>query len=151
MWHVSLFTILLTLSAALALWLGGPPERLGALAIIGGYVLTLVAYSSSPLTRFRNLDTGVLIIDVVVFLLFLALALCSTRYSPTWAAGIQLATLVVHVLRLLPPAPFALPYATVLALLGYPVVALVGLGAWRHHRRVNRFGDERSWRTFSRP
>jgi hypothetical protein len=130
----TLFRILLALVALYALLRGGRDERLvGIICVIGTFATQLVLAPVNQ--RFELVETPALIVDIGVFAGFLAIALRSERFWPLWVAGLQLTTLLGHLLkeidiRLLPRA-----YAASLTFWAYPIILILAIGTWRHQRR----------------
>lgn len=87
-------TVLLVIIAGFALWRGGRPERLAVIALI-------VASLASPLVQntsnFNAPQWGIMIVDVLLFIAFAALAWLFGRSWIPWAAAFQLITVVTHV------------------------------------------------------
>ena len=148
MWHVNLFNGLLAVSIIYALLRGGAPERIGAVILFVGCAATALLYSAID-RRFHALEVGVLIIDIAAALAFLVLLLCSTRFWPAWGCAVQVAAVVVHLLRLVPHTPFAFPYALVLALLGYPLPLILASGVRAHRLRLKTRTFDPAWRNSS--
>jgi hypothetical protein len=130
----TVFRILLVLVVLYALMRGSRDERYVAIiCLVGAIVTTLVL---SPLAqRFESVETPVMAVDLAVFAGFLAVALRSQRFWPLWVAGLQLTTIMGHLLKgfesdLLPRA-----YAASLNFWAYPIVLVLAIGTWRRQRR----------------
>jgi hypothetical protein len=132
-----LFRALLALVAVYALLRGSRDERQVALICILGALLT--HYSWSPLHgRLAGLEEGVLTIDLAVFAGFLAVALRSNRFWPLWIAGLQLTTLLGHVLKAADTGLFSRAYGAALMVWSYPIILILLVGTWRGERRARR-------------
>lgn len=129
-----------------ALWRGGAAERIGAGIFIAGFILTGVA-SWRP--NFRSIDVGIFTVDTLMMVAFLILATRSTRYWPIWMAALQAVQVAGHFSRLADQAMIPWVYAVAQALWSYPMMALLILATWRHHRRLKAFGTDSSWRPSS--
>ena len=131
----TVFRIFLALVVLYALTRGSRDERqVAIICLVGAVVTTLVL---SPLReRFATVEVSVLVVDLLVFVGFLAVAVRSERFWPLWVAGLQLTTIMGHLLKgvesdLLPRA-----YAASLNFWAYPIVLILGIGTWRSERRA---------------
>ena len=114
---------------------GGREERWGAILLLGGSLLTMLAGSPAGL-RFVDVETWILIVDIAVLLGFLALALLSDRYWPLWTAALQLIGTLGHLAKL---ADLDMPrngYSFLQAFWSYPMMLTIAIGIWRYHRRT---------------
>jgi hypothetical protein len=122
---------------------GSRDERQVALICLAGAILTTVVLS--PLAqRFESIEAPVMFVDLAVFAGFLLVALRSDRFWPLWVAGLQLTTIMGHMLKgvegdLLPRA-----YAAALNFWAYPIVLILAVGTWRNHRRLQAQVDARA-------
>lgn len=129
----SVFRILLALVVLYALMRGSRDERHVALICLFGAAVTTLALS--PLAeRFKGVETPVFIIDVAVFLGFLAVALRSNRFWPLWVAGLQLTTIMGHAMKEVDSSLLPRAYAAALNFWAYPIIAILAIGTWRHQR-----------------
>lgn len=129
-----LFAVLLLGCLLYAFWRGGWPERVGALNMFVGSVLTVLV--NSPLsTRYASVEVGILIVDVAVLIVFLALALRTDRYWPLWTTALQILVVLAHLARLADPEMIRNGYGFVMAAWSYPQLLAIGLGTWWHARR----------------
>jgi hypothetical protein len=130
----TVFRILLALVALYAFFRGSRDARHVGLICVAGALLTHFAWS--PLhNRFADLETGVMLIDALVFAGFLWVALRSDRFWPLWVAGLQLTTMLGHALKALDTALFQRAYGAALMFWAYPIVLILAVGTWRHRRR----------------
>ena len=131
------FRLFLALVVLYALLRGSRDERHVALICLVGAVLTTLVLS--PLAeRFESVETPVMLVDLAVLAGFIAVALRSERFWPLWISGLQLTTIMGHVLKevdldLLPRA-----YGAALNFWAYPIVLILAIGTWRTQRRVTR-------------
>jgi hypothetical protein len=119
-----LFLAALGAVAVAAVVHGGRDERLAALALVAATVL-------SPLMQrqgFAGPETGILIVDSLLFVALVAIAVRSRRFWPIWAAGFHLCALAVHVAAARLPNLLPAAYAETLVIWSYPVLAAVLLG-----------------------
>ena len=128
----------LLLAACIYAWLrGGWDERIVAVTCLAGTVATMLAVS--PLhKRYSGVEEGLLLVDLAVLAGFVTVALRSKRFWPLWVAGLQLTTFIGHVLKgvdqdLLPRA-----YGAALQFWSYPILIIVLVGTYRHHRRLQQ-------------
>jgi len=139
----NLFRLLLVLVVLFAFLRGSRDERQVALICLAGAILTTVVLS--PLAqRFESIEAPVMFVDLAVFAGFLLVALRSDRFWPLWVAGLQLTTIMGHMLKgvegdLLPRA-----YAAALNFWAYPIVLILAVGTWRNHRRLQAQVDART-------
>lgn len=125
-----LFAALLLSTLALAWRRGGRDERLAALALIGGAVLTPLA----QLRGFAGPEFGIVLVDALLFAALAAIALRSRAFWPIWAAGFQLGALAVHLAAAKMPDMLPAAYAATLIIWSYPVVVAVAMGSWLEGR-----------------
>lgn len=137
-----LFAGLLVGTLAFAWYRGGRDERLGALALVGGAILTPLA----QLKGFAGPELGIVLVDGLLFLALGAIALRSRAFWPLWAAGFQLGALAVHLAAAQMPGILPAAYATTLVIWSYPVVVAVLLGTWFEggSQGPHRAGDRRA-------
>jgi hypothetical protein len=136
----NLFRFLLLLVAAYAFLRGSRDERqVGIVLVIGVVATTLVL---SPISnRYNGLETSVMLVDIAVFAGFLWVALRSDRFWPLWVAGLQLTTIIGHVLKAVDIHLFARAYGAALSFWGYPIVLILAIGTWRATRRARRAAE----------
>jgi hypothetical protein len=114
---------------------GDRAERIGA----GTYLL---AWFASILVQRESNDVlalplGVFLIDLAVLLVFVALAWRSRRSWPVWASGIQLLTVMSHILIIVDLRMPTTSLYTVMNLNGYLIIACLMVGtfwAWQERR-----------------
>ena len=129
-----LFRFLLIGVVIFALWRGGRDERLVAAFCIIGTIMTQLVLGPIP-ERFQNVEIGLLAVDLVVLGGFLAVALRSYRFWPLWVAGLQLTTIIGHILKGLDTALIPQAYGAALTFWGYPILIILLIGTWRNHQR----------------
>lgn len=130
----TLFRTLLVLVALYAFLRGSRDERIVGAILVVGVFATHLAWS--PLSqRFGGLETGVMAVDVIVFVGFLWVALRSVRFWPLWIAALQLTTLLGHVLKAIESDLFSRAYGAALMFWGYPILLILAIGTWRGQRR----------------
>lgn len=129
-----LFRILLAVVALYAFLRGSRDERQVGLICVAGALVTHLAWS--PLQqRFAGLETDVMAVDIIVFAGFLWVALRSERFWPLWIAGLQLTTILGHVLKAVEIGLFSRAYGAALMFWSYPILLILAIGTWRGHKR----------------
>jgi hypothetical protein len=133
----NLFRILLVLVALYAFLRGSRDERFAGAVMVVGAIATHLAWS--PLHhRFSGLETEVMAIDLVVFAGFLWVALRSERFWPLWIAGLQLTTILGHLLKVADVGLFSRVYGAALMFWSYPILLILAVGTWRGERRLQQ-------------
>jgi hypothetical protein len=131
------FRILLAIVALYALLRGQRDERHVCAILVVGVVATHLVIS--PLReRFSGVETSVMIVDLIVFAGFLWVALRSERFWPLWIAGLQLTTILGHILKVMDTSLFSRAYGAAMVFWSYPIVLILAVGTWRSHRRFQQ-------------
>jgi hypothetical protein len=145
--NVVVYAILLVACWAYALRRGGPPERIGASILAVGSFLS-AATASVSMIGYRSVETGILIVDLLCLVSFLALALRADRFWPLWVAALQIIGTAGHSVKFVDPDIIRRAYAFILVIWAYPMILLLVVGTRRHQQRLSRFGIDKSWSTF---
>lgn len=128
------YFIILFCVCAYAFLRGRADERVVAsicvIASLGSVLLAL--RSGLPYAR---IETGILLVDLVAFAGFTFVALRSDRFWPLWVAGLQLTTMVAHLLKAVHIDLFPQAYAAAARFWVYPIFLIIVIGTWRSHRR----------------
>lgn len=124
MWAVCLYAIIR----------GGRSER------FAGWVFLLSVEISvfvlKPISRrWDGLETAVFLVDVIDLVLFVALALRSSRFWPLGLAALQLCEVLSHLMLLALPGLGRLMYYNAVQLWNWPILVLIGIATWRYDRR----------------
>ena len=133
----NLFRILLAVVALYALLRGRRDERIVCGILVVGVLATHLVISPIK-DRFAGVETAVMTVDLAVFLGFLWVALVSERFWPLWIAGLQLTTILGHLLKLMDTNLFYRAYGASLVFWSYPIVLILAIGTWRADRRLKR-------------
>lgn len=88
---------ILFLVSAYALLRGQADERIAAATCIVATFATNIVYT--PKGSFVGVELGVFLVDVATLAAFTFLALRSERFWPLWLAGMQLTTVIAHLLK----------------------------------------------------
>ncbi|NJC05169.1 hypothetical protein GGQ97_000962 [Sphingomonas kaistensis] len=128
--RVAFFYLLLFVLVAVSFWRGRTDERVAAGVCVGGTLLTVFVGNKLAIDH-SYFDLAAFGVDVLVLAAFLAIALRSDRFWPLWVAGLQLTTTSVHFLMILSPRLPGGIFGAALAFWSYPILFLIGIGAWR--------------------
>lgn len=133
----NLFRILLILVALYALLRGQRDEKNVGIILVVGVIATELALS--PINeRFSGVEYYVMFVDLAVFGGFLWVALRSDRFWPLWVAGLQLTTILGHVMKLVDESLFSHAYGAALVFWVYPMLLILAVGTWRNSRRTRQ-------------
>ena len=113
---------------------GDEPERMGAAAYLLAWFASLLAQSDG---RLYDVPLALFAIDVVVLMVFGALAWKSQRAWPIWATALQLLVVMSHVMILIDLRPPIASFYMVMNLVGYGVLLCLAVGtfwAWQERR-----------------
>ncbi|QDP19219.1 hypothetical protein [Sphingomonas xanthus] len=127
------WAVLLAVSAY-AFLRGKVDERGAAAVCLAATVATRLVHS--PLsTRFSSVEIGVLIVDLLAFAGFTAIALRSRRFWPLWIAGLQLTTTMAHLMKAIEIDLYPQAYAAAARVWVYPIFLIIVVGTWRSDQR----------------
>jgi hypothetical protein len=129
-----IFAACLLACCAYAFARGGRAEKVGAVTLLVGSVLSAVAMSPAA-ARFATVEVGVLMVDLAVLAIFIALALTTDRFWPLWVSALPLIGVLAHAARLADPEMMRNGYAFLLAVWSYPMLLAIALGTRAYHRR----------------
>ena len=132
--NIIIYLSLLSVSCGYALWRGDRDARSAAMVCIVATGMTVVLLTPGS-TRYGLVETGVMAVDVATLGAFVVLALFSQRFWPLWVAGLQMTASAAHALKFIDNALVPLAYAVAERFWGYPILIIIGFGAFRGHRR----------------
>lgn len=128
------YHLLLVAVVAYAFLHGRADERLAAAICIIATIATRLVLS--PLTsRYSGIEQGVFVVDLLTLAGFTAIALRTDRFWPLWVAGLQLTTMVAHLLKAVHIDLFPHAYAAAARFWVYPIFLIIIVGTWRSHQR----------------
>ncbi|MCW3796441.1 hypothetical protein OMW55_01270 [Sphingomonas sp. BN140010] len=131
--RIAIYYLLVLTGVAAAFRYGDRETRWGAC------ICLLASLVSSALLTLKNpVAQDVAVVDVAVLACFVALSLKTERFWPLWVAGLQLTTVLGHVLRLLEPSLMDIAYAAAMRFWSYPILLIVIAAAWRSKRYGSR-------------
>lgn len=139
---------LLTLCSAYAFIRGGSPERIGMAILVVGSILSTAFATANYALRFQQMEVGIFLVDVVGLFAFVALALRADRFWPLWVAGFHLVGVATHAAMAASPDVVPRAYAMGQAFWGYPMLAAMVAGTWRHRKRLALHGRDPAWSDF---
>lgn len=131
--------VVITLICGAALWKGGRPERLVAVALFAAWLASLAVFMSPWLPP----HVGVWLVDLLLLAVLVAVALRTDRYWPIFVAGFHLLTVLTHAARAIDPKAGAWAYATASVIFSYLMLYALAFGtwgAWREQRQLARAG-----------
>lgn len=132
----------------LAFWRGAAPERQVASAFVAMFAFDRIYHLVWTSGIFvHRADAGHIVIDVMVFVIFGAIALRANRFYPLWLAAFQLIIMVSHIVRAASPAILRGAYEILAFAPSYLQVLVFGAGVILHIRRVARHGPYPSFNT----
>lgn len=132
--HVIIFASLLLSVCCYSLWKGDRDGKLVALICIGASLITPLLLRP-VLHRYTAVEVGALLVDVVTFCGFTFIALSSSRFWPLWIAGLQLTTLLGHMMKQLDLELLPRAYGVAAIFWSYPILLVLAAATWRAQRR----------------
>lgn len=139
---------LLLLVGSYALVFGGSPERTFA-ALYSVASLGSGELASRLAHRFSLIEAGVFTIDVMLLACLFVLMLKANRFWTIWICSMQAITVLSHLPMLFVPDLIPLAYRAVITIWAYPMLALLAIATWRHSDRLQRYGTDTPWSSFS--
>ncbi|HEV2593882.1 MAG TPA: hypothetical protein VGU01_01620 [Sphingomicrobium sp.] len=134
--HQQVFELLLITSCTYAMVRGRSEERLVALVSVCATIAS--AFAVSPLSvRYRGVEMGLLVIDLLVLAAFVLISLRSSRFWPLWVAGLQLTSSAAHFMKAIDEHLLPVAYGTAVAMWSYPILIILAIATWRVRRTVH--------------
>ena len=132
--YLNVFHLVLAVTCGYALIQGRSDERWVAATCIIASAATRITIS--PLMeRYSGVELGVFLVDFATFAAFTYVALRTQRFWPLWVAGLQLTTVMSHILKAIDMSLFPIAYAAAGRLWSYPILLILVVGTWRNQRR----------------
>ncbi len=132
-WTISFWTMLVA-AAAYAFARGGGTHRLAAGSLLAAAVGTVLVRSGWDI-RYSSVETGVLVIDGLLFAVLLVVAARSGRGWAIALAVLQAVTLLGHLGKRLEPDLWRLGYAIMVTAPAYPGLLALVIGTLQYRRR----------------
>jgi hypothetical protein len=133
--YLNYFHLVLAVTCGYALIRGHSDERWVAATCLLASLATRLAIS--PLhQRYSGVELGVFLVDLATFAVFTFVALRTQRFWPLWIAGLQLTTVMAHILKAIDTSLFPIAYAAAGRLWSYPILLILVVGTWRSRRRL---------------
>lgn len=130
----NLFRVLLILVALYAFLRGRRDEKHAVIILVVGVIATELVLPPRQ-ERFDTIEINLLLVDLAVLGGFVWVALRSNRFWPLWVAGLQLTTILGHLLKAMNESLFTKAYGAALVFWFYPMLLILVIGTWRTHRR----------------
>jgi len=86
-------------------------------------------------SRYVGVETGAVIVDTGVLAIFIMVALRSDRFWPLWISGLQLTTMMSHVLKTIRFDLLPWAYGAAEHFWSYPILVIIAVATWRGQRR----------------
>jgi len=135
--RIYIYWSLLALTCGYALLRGRRDERFtAAVCIIASLMMPFVLAPFAE--RYVGVELGAVAVDFAVLGAFVAVALRSDRFWPLWIAGLQLTTILSHLIKLVHLDLLPWAYAAAGHFWSYPILIILALGTWRGHRRMQQ-------------
>lgn len=131
------YHLMLALVAAYAFLRGSSDEQMAAAICVVATIATRLVLS--PVAhRYSGFEAGVFMVDLLALVAFVLIALRTDRFWPLWVAGLQLTTLVAHILKAIDLALLPHAYAAAGRFWVYPIFLIIIIGTWRRHHSASR-------------
>jgi hypothetical protein len=131
--RILFFAALLLGSCGYALLRGKWDARVVAIVSIVAVFLTWAVQSPNR-SSYSSIEWGVFLVDLGTFAVFTFVALNSDRFWPLWVSGLQLTTILGHLLKAFDNALLPLAYSTALRFWSYPILIILIVAVWKNHR-----------------
>ena len=128
--RIFLFVSLLLGSCGYALLNGKTDARIVAAVSIVAVFLTWAVQSPNR-SSYSSIEWGVFLVDLGTFVIFTFVALKSDRFWPLWVSGLQLTTILGHLLKGFDSALLPLAYSAALRFWSYPILIILIAAVWK--------------------
>jgi len=143
--HQIIFAGVMLAACIYAIARGGAPERLTAYGFLLAFVLTNMV-QKGPGDAYHSVERMIALVDAGLLGAVLFVALVSCRFWGMAMACLMIVDVLGHFAKLLLAQELFSPvYYALVALVSYPMIALLAIGTWRHRRRLRRYGVDYSW------
>lgn len=130
----TLYWTLLALTCGYAFTRGRSDERIVAgVCLVASLITPMVLPSVAE--RYDRVETGELLVDLAVLLIFVGVALRSSRFWPLWVAGLQLTTSLAHGLKAIELDLLSNAYAAAGRSWSYLILLILVVATWRSRKR----------------
>lgn len=129
----STYWAILLLVSGFAFWRGRFDERFAVSICVLATIATHLVYVRHG--AYEQVETGIFIVDGIAFAGFAFIALRSERFWPLWLAGLQLTTVLAHVVKAVQLDLMPQAYAAAARFWVYPIFMVIVVGTWRGYRR----------------
>lgn len=133
LWFIFNFGIAF-LVCGFAMWRGGKPERLAGALFLAFSIVTFLL----PDRRWMDVQYAVMWLDIVFWLVLVALALFADRWWTLWMAGLQGVGVLLHLAFWAQMKVTSLAYSVGLNLVGHTLLVAILIGTVSYIRRQNR-------------
>jgi len=144
MLRIAVFLILLLCTCGYAIWRGGAPERIAAGAMLAATIASAV-FRSEVDGRFVDVEVGLFLVDALLLAVLFTIMLRADRGWPILLCALHLCTVGAHGVKLVDPEMIRVTYVIMVTAWSWPMVIALGIGTWRHRRRVLVTGYDRDW------
>lgn len=128
------YLIVLAAVVLFAFWRGRADEKFAATVCVLATAATHVAWEP-VIGSYSDLEIGVFVVDFGTLAAFTYLALRSDRFWPLWVAGLQLTTILSHLLKLVRLDLLPQAYAAAGRFWVYPIFLIIAAGTFSGARR----------------
>lgn len=144
MLRIAVFLILLLCTCGYAIWRGGAPERIAASAMLTATIASAV-FRSEVDGRFLDVEVGLFLVDAMLLAVLFTVMLRADRGWPILLCALHLCTVGAHGVKLVDPEMIRVTYVIMVTAWSWPMVIALGIGTWRHRRRLLVTGHDRDW------
>lgn len=142
------FGALLIVVCAYGILFGGLPEKIAGFLFLSADRLSW-EFASRLAHRFSFMEARIFVVDVMLLACLVVLMLKANRFWTIWICSMQAIAVLSHLPMLFIPDLIPLAYRVVISIWAYPMLALLAIGTWRHRDRLQRYGTDRPWSSFS--